>query len=109
LTHSSSNVSRIAIERIVRDGWGRVLSVLPRGIRDFELAEDVLAEAVLMAIERWRSNENYSARRVPLETLADLEQADQIQDPDEMIPDERLCLIFTCCHHAIAEGALPDL
>lgn len=113
----------------MRDGWGRVLAALLGGIRDFELAEDVLAEAVVAALEhwphegiprrpeawllrsarrkaidRWRSRDSGVLRGVPLETLEGLKQADLEQEVDEMIPDERLRLIFTCCHPSIAEG-----
>lgn len=101
-------------------------------MRDLDLAEDVLQDAFLSALERWprdgvpehprawllqaarrkaidrfRRDVNLETKRPQLKVLAELEshrrQAED--DVDDSIPDERLRLVFTCCHPALAESA----
>ena len=120
-----------AIDRVVRQDSGRVLSYLIRVLGDFQLAEDALQEALIRATERWpvdgipnnpaawltttarRSAIDRLRRRSTrvdkaphLKALAQIEQelAPEI-DEDVPIPDERLRLIFTCCHPALSEQA----
>jgi RNA polymerase sigma-70 factor (ECF subfamily) len=112
-----------SIERAFRRESGQVLATLIGWLKDFELAEDVLQEAFIEAIEHWSTTEmpqkpgawlTQVARRkaldrlrrakrlvgsAALETLVVDEPA--LRDPDE-IPDERLKLICTCCHPALA-------
>ena len=45
----SAERTRAAIERVVHEEWGRILAALVRHLRDFELAEDVLQDAVVAA------------------------------------------------------------
>ena len=122
---------RTAVETIVRDEWARVHSALIGHVRDFELAEDVLQDAVVAALRRWtedgiprsprawllrtarrkaidrfRRGANFEAKRAEYEVLVALDrQSRGHDDVDEAIPDERLRLFFTCCHPALAEPA----
>ena len=43
-----------AIEATIREEWGHVLASLMRHVRDMDLAEDVLQDAVVAALEHWR-------------------------------------------------------
>ena len=110
---------------------GRVLAALIGQFRDFSLAEDAVQEAFLRAARTWPSDgipDNPAAwlltvgRRVILDRLrkAGRQGADAMQraaaealtpetpEAEEMIdqiPDDRLRLIFTCCHPALAQEA----
>jgi RNA polymerase sigma-70 factor (ECF subfamily) len=97
----------------------------------FELAEDALQDAVATAVERWRADgiperpdawllataRNRAIDRIRrertlkrktelLQRLAELETNDE---EEETVPDERLSLIFTCCHPALATEAQVGL
>jgi len=115
-----------ALERIFRDEWGRVLATLIGFLGDFELAEEAAQEAFAAAAERWPRDGTPSTPRAWLvttarnraidrirrdRTLAEKtkllevpEQVDEFPD-DATIPDERLELLFTCCHPALALDA----
>ena len=116
-----------AIERALREDTGRVLAILIAALGDIDLAEDALQEALLVAVERWPADgppnnpaawlvtvarrkafdrlrrERTLTEKTPL--LAEL-ATDPFDDPaamdDTPIPDERLKLLFTCCHPALA-------
>ncbi|WP_123666151.1 RNA polymerase sigma factor [Actinocorallia herbida] len=117
---------RAAITRAHHAEWARVVAVLTRRFGDLDVAEEAAAEAFATAVERW------PARGVPpnpgawLITTADRKAIDRIRreskrdakqeearrlyddDPPEplgAIGDERLRLIFTCCHPALAPEA----
>jgi len=115
------------IERVFRDEWGRVLASLVGYLGDFDLAEDAAQEAFAIAAERWRRDgvpdnpgawlvttaRNRAIDRIRRErTLAakarelDLPEAvEEEMDESAAIPDERLELLFTCCHPALAPEA----
>src|SRR5438132_7262363 len=115
------------LDRIFREEAGRVLATLIRQVRDFELAEDVLQDACAMALETWptrgvpespRAWLIVTARRKAIdrlrretalasrqETLAELTRLDERDEEDTAIQDDRLRLIFTCCHPALAMDA----
>ncbi len=125
---SPPEVSR-AIERVFRQESGRVLSGLIRVIGDFDLAQDVLQEAFATALRRWpdegvprrpgawlttvarnraldriRRQRTHTDREGELRMLARAEHAlDELLDQE--LPDERMRLVFTCCHPAIAQHA----
>jgi RNA polymerase sigma-70 factor, ECF subfamily len=103
--------------------WGQVVATLIRVTGDWDLSEDCAAEAFAVAVERWRRDGvprspgawlTTTARNRALDQLrreatgaAKLRQvavlagaADEPPEPDE-VPDERLRLIFTCCHPAL--------
>lgn len=121
------------INAAIRADYGRVLAALIGWLRDFALAEDALGDALLRAAERWpvdglpRRPAAWLltvARRAALDRLRKgkvraaplaqatlkllAEEADAarpLPGADEDIPDERLRLIFTCCHPALAPEA----
>ena len=107
-----------------------MLATLIGQLRDFALAEDVLQDAVVAALRHWpddgvpalprawllrvarrkaidrfRREANFAAKRDQLAVLAELEQQAGQEDEDEELVDDRLRLIFTCCHPALAEPA----
>src|SRR4051795_293673 len=115
---------RLVVEELFREEWGRTLAILARALGDVELAEDAVQEAFAAALERWprdgvpanpgawllttarnraidRIRREQNLRR-KTELLAALEPAEEV---DEAIPDERLSLIFACCHPALAVEA----
>jgi RNA polymerase sigma-70 factor, ECF subfamily len=114
------------VEELFREEWGRTLAILARAIGDVELAEDAVQEAFAAALERWpregapanpgawllttarnraidRIRREQTLRR-KTELLAAL-QTTAVEKEDEAIPDERLSLIFACCHPALATEA----
>jgi RNA polymerase sigma-70 factor (ECF subfamily) len=120
------------LEAIFRQSGGRVVSALAAGFRDLDLAEEAFAEACVRAVERWEDHPPadpaawlYSvARRWSLDRLRRRATAgrhrpddpdpvptpeDQLMALDTPIPDERLRLIFICCHPAVAPDARAAL
>lgn len=122
-----SDIDR-AIGQIVRQDRGRLLAALIVGLRDFALAEECLQEALLSAVTHWgrsglpRSPEGWilqTARRKAIDRLRrdqnflrKSEQIGYLMKQDELaattaeppeIPDERLRLIFACCHPALED------
>ena len=117
-----------AVDRVYRADWGRIVATLIRMMGDFDLAEDAAQEAFAAAVDQWRATgvpefprawiietARHKAidrirRRVrlgeKLDALAELSPAFEVPDYDsDAIPDERLRLIFTCCHPALAPEA----
>jgi RNA polymerase sigma-70 factor (ECF subfamily) len=124
--HAWRGGERIAgLEQVFRDERARVLATLIRVLGDFDLAEDALQDAVATALERWPRDgtpdnpagwlvataRNRAIDRIRRErTLARktelLARAEQLPDDEEAtLPDERLELIFACCHPALAADA----
>ena len=111
------------IERAFRDEWGRVLATLIGLLGDFDLAEEAVQDAFALAAERWprdgcaaRSAGVAGDRRAPARDRpaaaregAGVEAARCSRSPsmgeEPMIADERLELLFTCCHPALAREA----
>jgi RNA polymerase sigma-70 factor (ECF subfamily) len=113
----------ITVDRVFRDEWGRVLAALIGFLGDFDLAEEAAQEAFAIAAERWPCDGVPANPRAWLVTTARNRAIDRLRRErtlaaktrlldvleaveDEMdetsIPDERLELIFTCCHPALA-------
>ncbi len=121
------------VEAVFRAEHGRVLGALISALRDFDLAEDVLQETLLTALQRWphtglpanpagwivavarrkaidrlRRDQALARKQALLVGEFHSERAGSMEtdplDPDP-IPDERLKLIFTCCHPALAPDA----
>jgi RNA polymerase sigma-70 factor (ECF subfamily) len=111
------------IEKIFREEHGRVLAALISQFRDFELAEDALQDALVNALERWEIDGVPHNPGAWLLTVARRRAIDRIRraatfenkaemiaslsheeepDMDDSIPDDRLKLMFTCCHPALA-------
>jgi len=121
--------ANIAIETVYRSDWGRIVAALIRIYGDFDLAEDVAQEAFSAAVDQWRTDgipENPRAwliqtarnkavdrirRRTNFAEKMELYKSSETAHTDEPdldaadIPDERLRLIFTCCHPALAPEA----
>jgi RNA polymerase sigma-70 factor (ECF subfamily) len=119
----------VAIEALYRTDWGRIVAALIRLVGDFEVAEEAAQEAFTAGVNQWRiSGVPDSPRAWIIRTaqhkaidvirrrgrlnekvnfLAATEQTVEMPDYDggldgTEIPDDRLRLIFTCCHPALA-------
>src|SRR3990170_2577152 len=112
------------IEQVFREEWSRAVAILTRVLGDLELAEDAVQDAFATAIERWprdgiprtpgawivttarnRAIDRIRRDRVfqqKAELLARLETLPEDEDDVNAIPDDRLALVFTCCHPALA-------
>jgi RNA polymerase sigma-70 factor (ECF subfamily) len=113
-----------ALDRIFREEHGLVLASLVRFFRDLDLAEESLQDAVTTALRSWtvdgipdhpagwlltvarRKGIDQLRRRKNLARLTSLLPGAEVLDagePDEVhtVPDERLRLMFTCCHPAL--------
>ena len=115
------------IDEIYKADWGRLLSGLIRAVGDFDVAEEALQDAFAAAVTDWAANAPRNPRawlygtarhkaidklrrRARLSAMAaalsaDEEAAAPALADDSAVPDERLRLIFTCCHPALAPEA----
>ncbi len=115
------------LDRAFREQWGRVLAALIGFLGDFDLAEEAAQEAFAIAAERWPRDGTPSSPGAWLVTTARnrainrirrdrtliaktrlLQVPEAVEDPMDAtttFPDERLELIFTCCHPALATEA----
>jgi len=118
-----------AIAEVYHTDWGRIVATLIRSFGDFDLAEEATQEAFAAAVDQWRTggipnspaawiiqtarhkaidrlrrqtrfNEKIESYASELPTTSEQPEL----DPGE-IPDDRLRLIFTCCHPALAAEA----
>ena len=115
-----------ALERVFREEWGRVLATLVGFLGDFDLAEEAAQEAFAMAADRWprdgvpsnphawlmRTARNRATDRIRRERTLTTKYAllvagnsAEVPMQATTFPDERLELIFTCCHPALAVEA----
>jgi RNA polymerase sigma-70 factor (ECF subfamily) len=118
-----------AVEESFREHRAQVLAALVTRLRDFELAEDALQDAFALALERWpaggvpespaawlftvarnRAIDRLRRRHASDQSLesAPEEPAESLDpEPDRLaqVGDERLSLLFTCCHPALATEA----
>ncbi len=115
------------LDRAFREQWGRVLAALIGFLGDFDLAEEAAADAFAIAAERWpregvpanpgawlvatarnRAIDRVRRDRALAAKTRLLEVPGATEDPmDETtpFPDERLELVFTCCHPALGTDA----
>jgi RNA polymerase sigma-70 factor, ECF subfamily len=116
------------VERTFREESGRAVATLVRLFRDIDLAEEAVQEAFLVAAERWAAAgvppnpggwivttaRNKALDRLRRESSRDDKQAAAVrllEDDDDQpsdggaVHDDRLRLIFTCCHPALAPDA----
>ncbi|NIF16002.1 RNA polymerase sigma factor [Pantoea sp. Cy-639] len=123
---------REEVEAVYRRDSRRILATLIRLLGDFELAEEAMHDAFFIAVERWQRDGVPGNPRAWLVSTGrfkaidalrrrarfDRSQADlilllesQVPDPaeDELLADDRLRLIFTCCHPALAADAQVPL
>ena len=126
--HSRITATADAITRVHREDWGRIVAALICILGDFDLAEDAAQEAFSAAVEQWPSSGvpefprawiiqtarnkaiDRLRRRTRFEEKCELivptqHISEQPNYDDEEIPDDRLRLLFTCCHPAIAQEA----
>jgi len=115
-----------SLDQTFRDKWGYVLAALIGFLGDFDLAEEAAQEAFAIAAERWPREGTPSNPRAWLMTTARNRAVDRIRRDrtlavktrlldtpeaaedvvdDATFPDERLELVFTCCHPALATEA----
>lgn len=117
-----------AVEEVYRADWGRIVATLIGMVGDFDLAEECAQEAFAVAVDQWQANGVpefprawiiQTARHKAIDRIrrqANLAQkleaegvpAEPFEEPNydtNEIPDDRLRLIFTCCHPALAPEA----
>ena len=114
------------VARVFREEYGRAVAVLRRHLGDLDLAVEAVQDAFAVALERWpsagvppspagciitiarrRAIARYrreSTRDAYHAAAAALMASDEPLD-EEAVPDERLRLIFTCCHPALTPDA----
>ena len=112
------------VEQVFREEWANAVGILTRVLGDLELAEDAVQDAFATALERWphdglprtpgawivttarnRAIDRIRRDRVfrqKAEAIARLEAMPAEEEDVNAIPDERLALVFTCCHPALA-------
>src|SRR5580765_33710 len=116
----------VPLEQVFRDEWGRVLASLIGFLGDFDLAEEAAQDAFAIAAARWpregepanptawlvttarnRAIDRIRRDRTGAEKLRLLDVPTETEDEmdEATIPDERLELLFTCCHPALALDA----
>ena len=119
-----------AVDAVYHSDWGRIVATLIGHFGDFELAEDAAQEAFVAAVDQWRTDGIPEFPRAWIVQTAKFKAIDRLRrqtrfkeklesyaesgliatvtepnyDTDE-IPDDRLRLIFTCCHPALAPEA----
>jgi RNA polymerase sigma-70 factor (ECF subfamily) len=119
-----------AVDEVYRSDWGRIVATLIRLVRDFDVAEEAAQEAFTAALDQWRASGVPESPRAWIIQTARHKAIDRIRrralleqklqtysassptatapEPDydtTEIPDDRLRLIFTCCHPALAPEA----
>jgi RNA polymerase sigma-70 factor, ECF subfamily len=119
-------VDATAIERVFREEYGRAVAVLVRVFGDIDIAEESVQEAFTVAVQRWASDgmppspagwiittaRNRAIDRLRREASrgdrhaqAYLLHAPSESPAEAAVSDDRLRLIFTCCHPALAPAA----
>src|SRR5712691_4381136 len=119
-----------AVEELYRSEWGRIVATLIGLVGDFDLAEESAQEAFTAAVDQWpvsgipefpRAWIIQTARHKAIDRIRHRARSEKklelyvnsgfvptVQEPDydtSEIPDDRLRLIFTCCHPALAPEA----
>lgn len=119
--------ANVTVDAVYRSDWGRIVATLIRQFGDFELAEDAAQDAFTAAVDQWPSEGIPESPRAWIIQTAKYKAIDRLRrqtrlqekleaDPDfmsepivegpsldfEEIPDDRLRLIFTCCHPALS-------
>src|SRR6185295_16787019 len=119
--------ANVAVDQVYRSDWGRIVATLIRQFGDFELAEDAAQEAFTAAVDQWRTEgvpdspsawiiqtakhkaidrlRRQTRLKEKIETHPEFFPTEILDEPNYdygEIPDDRLRLIFTCCHPAIA-------
>ena len=125
-----SDAATAAVEAVYHSDWGRIVATLIGLVGDFDLAEESAQEAFTAAVDQWRVSgvpefprawiiqtarhkaidriRHRARSQEKLEQYAASGLVRAIEEPDYdtgEIPDDRLRLIFTCCHPALAPEA----
>lgn len=124
------NLDATAIDRIFREQYGRAVAVLVRTFGDIDIAEEAVADAFIQAVQHWpvrglppspagwiittarhRAIDRLrrEASREERSWTAVLLSGAEDTSTDSAVPDERLRLIFTCCHPALAVSSQVPL
>jgi RNA polymerase sigma-70 factor (ECF subfamily) len=117
---------RAQIDQIYREEYGRVVASLARRFGDLDIAEDAASEALITAVEKWPTDgippnpggwltttaTHRAIDRIRRESLRDTKHQaalmisdDTPHEPTGLVEDDRLRLIFTCCHPALPAEA----
>jgi RNA polymerase sigma-70 factor (ECF subfamily) len=121
---------QVDFTRLHREHYGRILASLIRALGSFELAEDAVQDAFAAAVEQWpregtpnnpaawiastarhkaidkaRRQSWFAQRRDEIQRLIEFDMSSESSTNADSFPDERLRLIFTCCHPAINREA----
>ena len=119
-----------ALEAVYRDERGRALATLVRLLGDLDLAEESLQEAFVVAVEQWnregvprnprawlvstarhkaldrlRRSRTFAAKQAEIAATMAQAVAPEELDEGDLFPDDRLRLVFTCCHPSLAPEA----
>jgi RNA polymerase sigma-70 factor (ECF subfamily) len=130
MSDKHTNPTRTAVETVYRAESRQVLATLIRLLGNFDAAEEALQEAFAVAIEQWprdgipanprawlvstgrfkaidgmRRRARYDASLNELAKRVETTTSDPLEQTDEPIEDDRLRLIFTCCHPALSSEA----
>jgi RNA polymerase sigma-70 factor, ECF subfamily len=130
MTENATDRVRESVESLYRSESRRILATLIRLLGDFDLAEDALHDAFRAALEQWpkeglptnprawlvstgrfkaidamRRRARFDASQEALAERLDAEPSDGLERSDEAVEDDRLRLIFTCCHPALPPDA----
>jgi RNA polymerase sigma-70 factor, ECF subfamily len=117
-------------EKLHREESGRILSTLIRLLGNFDLAEEMLQEAYATALQKWpvegvpanprawlvstarnkaidrlRRERRFDTKREEIARNTEIFEEPDVDTTDEMFPDDRLRLIFTCCHPSLPTEA----
>jgi RNA polymerase sigma factor (sigma-70 family) len=108
-----------ALATVFRDEAGRLTSLLVRILGDFDVAEEIVQDTLVLALERWRRDGIPARPGAWLTTAARRRAIDRLRrdvrfrqklalletEPPAEEPDDRLRLIFTCCHPSLSPRA----
>ena len=129
------SVGTADVERVFREEYGRAVAVLVRHIGDIDLAEEAVQDAFTAAVQRWpaaglppspagwiittarnraidrlrreasRDERHFRSVRLQPDRIQTMRQQPGDPDQEDAVEDERLRLMFTCCHPALATAA----
>src|SRR5450631_4493612 len=125
-------MSGAALERVFREARGRIVGALAGRFRDLALAEDAFSAACARALDDWPSKavptdpaawlyqvavraaldglrRHRTQEQFVMQSLPEVHEQAEPEHDDELIPDERLRLIFICCHPAVSIDARAAL